>query len=180
VTVAVLGPVSGAHLNPAVTLGLALNRRFPWRDVPAYLGSQFVGAIAAALAAWALFGNRARTVVHLGASFPAAGTSPWQAFGAETAGTFILVMAIAWVSSDRPSSPALATFTIGAALAAAILSSGPISGAGINPARAIGPMIVAGRFTDWWVYATAPVLGGTLAATLYDRVFRPRGRPELS
>jgi aquaporin Z/aquaporin NIP len=172
VTVAVLGPVSGAHLNPAVTLGLAVNRRFSWRYVPVYLASQLGGAIAAALAAWALFGDRARVVVHLGASFPAVGTGTWQVFGAEAAGTFILVLAIIWVATDRPASPALAAFTIGAALAAAILSSGPISGAGINPARAIGPMIVAGKFTDWWVYATAPLLGGTLAATLYDKVFR--------
>jgi MIP family channel proteins len=172
VAVAVLGPVSGAHLNPAVTLGLAVTRRFPWRNVPAYLASQLFGAVAAALAAWALWGDRARVVSHLGASFPPVGTSAWQAFGAEAAGTFILVLAIVWVTSDRPASPALATSTIGAALAAAILSSGPISGAGLNPARAIGPMIVAGEFTDWWVYVTAPLLGATLAATLYDKAFR--------
>jgi MIP family channel proteins len=177
VTVAVLGPVSGAHLNPAVTVALAVNRRFSWKYVPAYLASQLGGAIAAALAAWALFGDRARVVVHLGASLPADGTGAWQAFGAETAGTFILVLAIVWVTSDRPASPALATFTIGAALAAAILSSGPISGAGLNPARAIGPMIVACKFTDWWVYVTAPLLGATLAATLYESAFRAGAGP---
>jgi glycerol uptake facilitator-like aquaporin len=161
-----------------VTLGLAVTRRFPWRNVPAYLASQLLGAVAAALAAWALWGDRARVVSHLGASFPAVGTGAWQAFGAETAGTFILVLAIVWVTSDRPASPALATFTIGAALAAAILSSGPISGAGLNPARAIGPMLVAGKFTDWWVYVTAPLLGATLAATLYDKALRTGARPE--
>ena len=172
VTAAVLGPVSGAHLNPAVTLGLAVIRRFAWRHVPAYLACQLLGGVAAALAAWALWGDWARDVVHLGASFPAVGTGAWQAFGAETAGTFVLVLTIVWVKSDRPASPALATSTIGAALTAAILSSGPISGAGLNPARAIGPMIVAGKFTDWWVYATAPLLGATLATTLYDKAFR--------
>ena len=172
VTVAVLGPVSGAHLNPAVTLALAVNRRFPWRRVPAYLASQLGGAIIAALAAWALFGDRARLVAHLGATSPAAGTGAWQVFGAETAGTFLLVLAITWVAIDRQVPSALGAPTIGAALAAAILSSGPISGAGLNPARALGPMLVAGRFTDWWVYATAPILGGTLAVALYDRVFR--------
>ncbi len=177
VTVAVLGPVSGAHLNPAVTVALAVNRRFSWRKVPAYLASQLVGAIAAALAAWALFGDQARVVVHLGASFPADGTGAWQTFGAETAGTFILVLAIMWVVVDRHVPSAFAAFTIGAALAAAILSSGPISGAGLNPARAIGPMIVAGKFTDWWVYATAPLLGATLAATLYDKAFRTGAGP---
>jgi MIP family channel proteins len=178
VSVAVLGPLSGAHLNPAVTLSLAINRRFPWRYVPAYLAAQLGGAIAAALAAWALFGDRARDVVHLGASFPAAGTGAWQAFGAEAVGTFILVLAISWVTTDRPTSPTLAVVTIGSALAAAILSTGPISGAGLNPARAIGPMIVAGKFTDWWVYVTAPFLGGALAATLYDKVFRTGQAPE--
>jgi len=178
VAVAVLGPVSGAHLNPAVTLALAVNRRFSWKSVPVYLASQLGGAIAAALAAWALFGDRARVVVHLGASFPAVGTGAWQAFVAETAGTFILVLAIIWAVIDRGAPPAFATVTIGAALATAILSSGPISGAGLNPARAIGPMIVAGKFTDWWVYVTAPLLGATLAATLYDKAFRAGAGPE--
>ena len=71
--VAGLGPISGAHLNPAVTIALALNRRFPWRYVPAYAVAQFSGAISAALVAWALYGNKARTVASLGATYPASG-----------------------------------------------------------------------------------------------------------
>ena len=68
-----LGPVSGAHVNPAVTIALAVNRRFPWRYVPAYAVAQFSGAISAALVAWALYGNKARTVASLGATYPASG-----------------------------------------------------------------------------------------------------------
>jgi glycerol uptake facilitator-like aquaporin len=78
---------------------------------------------------------------------------------------------IAVATGDRAQA-IIAPLAIGAALAAAILISGPLTGAGVNPARAIGPMIVAGTFTDWWVYVTAPIVGGTLAATLYARFLR--------
>jgi glycerol uptake facilitator-like aquaporin len=74
----------------------------------------------------------------------------------------------------------VAAVAIGSALAAAILISGPISGAGVNPARALGPMILTGRFTDWWAYLTAPVIGGTLAVTTYQRLLRKCSTPEVT
>jgi MIP family channel proteins len=167
-----LGPVSGAHLNPAVTLGLALNRRFPWTRVPAYLLAQFVGAIGAALVVWWFYGPKARSAAHLGTPAPAAGVDAWRAFGVEAVVTFLLVLVVIAVATGDRAQAIIAPLAIGAALAAAILISGPLTGAGVNPARAIGPMIVAGTFTDWWVYVTAPIVGGTLAATLYARFLR--------
>ena len=165
--VASLGHISGAHVNPAVTIGLALNRRFPGRLVPAYLAAQFVGAILAALAAWLLFGGKARSVAKLGATIPASGVSIGRVFAAEGIVTFVLVLVVLAVATDRRVPQGVAAVAIGFALATAIFISGPITGAGVNPARALGPMIVAGTLTDWWVYLMAPLVGGAIAATVY-------------
>jgi aquaporin Z/aquaporin NIP len=177
VMAATLGHISGAHLNPAVTVGLAANRRFPWAYVPVYLIAQLAGAIGAALMAWVFFGGPARTVAHLGATYPAAGVGAWRAFAAEAVVTFVLVLAVVSVATDTRVPVGVAAIAIGAALASAILVSGPVSGGGVNPARSLGPMIVAGKFTDWWVYVTAPFAGGVLAAALYDRVLRAGATP---
>jgi MIP family channel proteins len=168
-----LGPVSGAHLNPAVTLGLACNGRFPWTRVPAYAAAQLAGAVAAAAITWALYGSQARTRAGLGASSPAPGVSAGRVLGAEAVVTFLLVLVITAVATDSRVPAGVAAMAIGAALAAAILISGPVSGAGANPARAIGPMILTGKFTDWWAYLTAPVVAGVLAVQAYDRLLRP-------
>jgi len=171
-----LGPISGAHLNPAVTIALAVNRRFPWRYVPAYTAAQFTGAISAALVAWALYGNKARTVASLGATYPASGVGAWRALGAEAVVTFLLVVVVVAVATSVKVPAGLAALAIGFALAAAILISGPLTGAGVNPARAIGPMIVAGKFTDWWSYLVGPLVGGAVAVLLYERLLS-RGMP---
>jgi MIP family channel proteins len=168
--VASLGHISGAHLNPAVTVGLAVNRRFPWIYVPAYLGAQVAGAIGAALIGWALYRDSARTGVSLGATYPAVGVPVWRALLAEAVVTFLLVLVVISVATDRRVARGIAAVAIGAALAAAILASGPISGAGVNPARALGPMIVAGKFTDWWVYLIAPLVGGIQASAVYEGI----------
>jgi len=167
VAVASLGHLSGAHLNPAVTIGLALNRRFPGRMVPAYVLAQLVGAITAALSAWVLFGSKARSVASLGATVPAPGVGLGRVFAAEGIVTFVLVLVVLSVATEHRVPQGLAAIAIGLALAAAIFISGPISGAGVNPARALGPMIVAGKFTDWWVYVVAPLAGGAIATTVF-------------
>jgi MIP family channel proteins len=167
-----LGPLSGAHLNPAVTVALALNRKFPWTRVPVYVLAQFAGGVGAALIVWWLYGPKARSVAHLGATAPAAGVDAWRAFGIEALATFVLVLVVVAVATGRRAQSSIAPLAIGSALAAAILLSGPISGAGVNPARAIGPMIAAGRFTDWWIYLIGPLVGGVLAATLYIQFMR--------
>lgn len=167
--VAALGHVSGAHLNPAVTLGLAATGKFPWRYVPAYLSAQLVGATLAAAAVLGAYGEPARRSAALGATFPADGVSVGQAFLVEVLITFLLVFVVVSVATDRRVDRAAAAPAVGFALAVAVLIGGPVSGGAANPARALGPMLVAGRFTAAWLYVLAPVLGGVLAALLYDR-----------
>lgn len=174
---AALGPVSGAHLNPAVTFGLAASGRFPWVYVPVYMAAQFAGAIGAAAVTWGLYGTQARTRASLGATYPAAGVSAGRVFAAEAVVTFILVLVITAVATDRRVPRGVAALAIGAALAAAIVIAGPVSGGGVNPARAIGPMILVGRFTDWWAYLTAPLLAGAVAVALYDHYLRAGAAP---
>ncbi|HEY0007769.1 MAG TPA: MIP family channel protein [Tepidisphaeraceae bacterium] len=175
--VSALGHVSGAHLNPAVTLGLAATGKFPLRFVPAYLIAQLVGAIAAALAVWAIFGHAGRDLAALGATAPAQHVTLLQAFLAEMLITFFLVFIVMSVATDSRS-PAAAGPAVGFALAAAILIGGPVTGGAVNPARALGPMIVAGTFTAAWVYILAPILGGVAAALLYDRFVKQTEKPE--
>jgi MIP family channel proteins len=177
IAVAGLGPISGAHLNPAVTLGLALSRRFPWACAPGYVLAQLAGAIAAAAVTWGLYGDQARSIARLGAPVPAAGVSAGRVLAAEAIVTFVLVLVVVAVATDTRVPRGIAATAIGAALAVAIVISGPVSGAGINPARAIGPMILAGQFTDWWAYLVAPAAGGVVAVALYDRFLRPGRTP---
>jgi MIP family channel proteins len=177
IAVAGLGHISGAHLNPAVTLGLAVNRQFPWAYVPGYVLAQVAGATAAAAVTWGLYGNQARSVAHLGATAPAAGVSAGRVLAAEAVVTFVLVLVVVAVATDTRVPRGIAAVAIGAALAVAIVISGPVSGAGVNPARAIGPMILAGQFSDWWAYLTAPLAGGVAAVALYDRFLRAGNTP---
>ena len=100
-----------------------------------------------------------------------------RAAAAEAAGTFVLVLAVVAVATDSRVPRGIAAVAIGAALAVAIVISGPVSGAGVNPARAIGPMILAGQFADWWAHLVAPVAGGVMAVALYDRFLRAGRMP---
>jgi MIP family channel proteins len=170
--VAALGHISGAHFNPAVTLGLAVTGRFRWRHVPVYLVAQLLGAIGAGLACWLVYGESARTVAHLGATSPAAGVGAGAAFAVEVMVTFLLVLVIMAVATDSRVATGVAAVAIGSALAMAVFISGPISGASVNPVRSLGPMIVAGKFTDWWVYLVAPILGGILGGVTYNGFLR--------
>jgi len=131
--VGALGQVSGAHLNGAVTLGLAVSGKFPWRYVPSYLVFQLLGAVLGAGATWATFGNRARDVAHLGATVPADGVSDGQAFVVEALITFLLVFVIMAVATDARVPAALAAPSIGFALVA------PSSSAGESPAAPSTP-----------------------------------------
>ncbi|MHA3701027.1 MIP/aquaporin family protein [Jatrophihabitans sp. YIM 134969] len=172
-----LGHLSGAHVNPAVTLGLAVGGRFPWRLVPGYVLAQVAGAVGGAALTWAFLGTRARTVAHLGAVAPAGTSNAGQVFAVEATVTFVLVLTVVAVATDPRAVRATSAVAIGLALGAGALVSGPVSGGGINPARALGPAILTGRFPWGWVYVVAPLVGGALAVVVYDRLLRAATAP---
>ena len=176
--VAALGHVSGCHLNPAVTLGLAVTRRFPWSAAGAYVAAQLAGGLAGALLTWAVGGGLARSDGELGATVPAPGVSSARAFLVEAAVTFVLVLVVVSVATDERAQGAVAPVAVGFALAAGIFVAGPLTGGAVNPARAFGPDVLAGEFAPLWIYLLAPTLGGVLAAVLYDRVLAPAEPPE--
>lgn len=155
------GHLSGAHLNPAVTLGFVVARHFPVRRLLAYWLAQGVGALAAIGCLRWFVGNAA----HFGATVPAG--NPWQSFGLEVVLTFFLMFVIMSVATDTRAVGEGAALAIGATVGLAALFAGPISGASMNPARSLAPALVSGIWTGQWVYVTAPFLGAALAALTY-------------
>jgi MIP family channel proteins len=170
--VAALGSTSGAHVNPAVTVSLAVIRKFPWRSVPAYVIAQILGAVVASLVLWAAYGPAARTDAKLGVTAPAKGVNDLQAFLMEVVIGFLLVFVVVAVATDERVAAGAVPIAIGAALACGVLVAGPVSGGAANPARALGPMIVDLSFTSFLAYVIGPILGGVLAALFYDRFVR--------
>jgi glycerol uptake facilitator protein/aquaporin Z/aquaporin NIP len=168
--VAALGHVSGCHLNPAITLGLALTGRFPWRQVPVYVAAQVLGAVLGALATWGTLGDAARDEAQLAVTAVGPTVPGARAFLVEALVTFVLVLVVVSVATDERVHSAAAPAAVGFALTAAILAAAPLTGGAVNPARFLGPALVAGEFGSAWVYLLAPVVGGALAAVLYDRV----------
>jgi MIP family channel proteins len=170
IVVASIGHVSGAHVNPAVTLGMAATGKFPWNYVPIYIAAQLVGAVLAALATWLTFGGAgARSEASLAATYPARGVGDLQAFLVEILITFILVFVVMAVATDQRAPAAIAPIVVGFALAVGVFIAGPVTGGAVNPARALGPMVVAGDFTSVWLYILGPIIGGVLGALLYGR-----------
>jgi MIP family channel proteins len=167
--VAAVGHVSGAHVNPAVTLGMASTGKFPWKSVPYYLGAQLVGAMLGAVGTWIAFGGPGRTEANLAATYPAQGVGDLQAFLLEILITFILVFVVVSVATDDRAPAAIAPIAVGFALAVGVFIAGPVTGGAVNPVRALGPMLVAGDLTSAWLYILGPIIGGVLAAFLYDR-----------
>jgi MIP family channel proteins len=167
--VAAVGHVSGAHVNPAVTLGMAATKKFPWNYVPHYVVAQLVGAVLAALATWITFGGAARGEAKLAATYPAQGVGDLQAFVVEILITFILVFVVMAVATDDRAPAAIAPIAVGFALAVGVFIAGPVTGGSVNPARSLGPMLVAGDLTSVWLYVLGPIVGGVLGALLYDR-----------
>lgn len=167
--VAALGHISGAHLNPAVTIGLASTKRFPWNHVPAYVGAQLIGAIIGAIGTWVTYGGAARATANLAATYPADGVGLIQALVVEALVTFVLVLVVISVATDERVPGAVAPLAVGFALAVGVLIGGPVTGGAVNPARALGPMIVSLNLDSFWLYLVGPVAGGTLAAVTYGR-----------
>jgi aquaporin Z len=154
-----MGAVSGAHLNPVVSLAFALRGDFPWKRLPGYVLIQLVGATLACLFLYAVFGN----VHHLGATLPGPSYKNWQALLMEVVLTGILVSVILGTASAAQSVGAIAALGVGGYVALAGLSSAPVSGTSMNPARSFGPALVSGDFSSYWVYAVGPIAGALIA-----------------
>ncbi len=154
-----MGALSGAHLNPAVTLAFAARRDFPWRRVPGYIVAQLLGATLACLLLWAIFGK----VGMLGATEPGPGISDLQATVMEAVLTLGLVSVILGTASGAQNVGPLSAIAVGGYIALAGLWSSPISGASMNPARSFGPDLVLGDWAHYWVYLVGPLVGAGLA-----------------
>ena len=155
-----IGPISGAHMNPAITLGFTLRGVFPVRHLALYWAAEMAGALLAAWALRALLGNFDR----LGA--PVAAHGPPLAFGLETILSVLLVTVVLGTATHHAVIGANAAIAVGATIALAGLVAGSMSGAALNPARSLAPMILASSYRDAWLYVAGPVLGAIIAAAL--------------
>lgn len=152
-----MGPLSGAHLNPAVSVALALSGRFAWRMVPGYAAAQLAGAFAATLALRAFLPESPT----LGETVPA--TTALRSAVLEGVLTFVLAMTVLRVTADARGGSRLAGAAIGATIAAGVLFAGPVCGGSMNPARSIAPAVVAGRTDELWASVAGPLVGAAIA-----------------
>ena len=159
-----VGHVSGAHLNPAVSLAFAITRHFPWTRLVAYWGAQVVGAVAAAALIRASLGSDA----HVGATLPSG--SQGQSFVWELVLTFFLMFVIMAVATDTRAVGEAAAIAIGGTVGLDAMFGGPVSGASMNPARSLGPAVVSGELHALWLYLLAPAAGAILGALAYQLV----------
>jgi len=161
VMISALGHVSGAHFNPAVTAGFAFGRHFPITRVLPYWAAQLIGGTIAALILRASLGN----VAGLGATTPSG--SAIQAFVWEMVLTFFLMLVILAVATDTRAVGQLAAVAIGGTVGLDAMFGGPISGASMNPARTLAPVIAGGPATGLWAYLAGPLLGSAVAVAIY-------------
>lgn len=156
-----LGDISGAHLNPAVSIAFALSGRLPLKSLGLYLISEITGAFLASFALRLLF----PTDPLLGATIPAG--SDWQSFVLELLLTFFLMLVIMGVATGSKEQGLFAGLAIGSVILLEAMFAGPICGASMNPARSLAPAIVSGHTESLWVYLTAPVIGAALAIPIW-------------
>lgn len=154
-----MGTVSGAHLNPAVTLAFAARRNFPWSRVPGYLVAQVVGGVAAAAFLRAMFG----TLGLVGATTPGSGVGDFRALAMEVLLTTGLVSTILGTSSGARNIGSNAALAVGGYIALAGLWAAPVSGASMNPVRSFAPDLIRGDLATTWIYIVGPLLGGMIA-----------------
>lgn len=150
------GDISGAHFNPAVTVGFAVAKKFRWKEVPKYIVAQFTGAIAASLLLLYLFPDS-----DLGATIPT--IEPLKVFIIELLLSFFLMVVIINVSTGSKEIGPIAGIAVGSVILLEAMFAGPLTKASMNPIRSLAPALVSGNFSDLWVYLTAPFLGMLLA-----------------
>jgi MIP family channel proteins len=159
------GHLSGAHINPAVTIAFALTRHFPTRDAAAYVAAQLAGAVAGALLLLAIWPDQPG---ELGATLPTIGAG--SAFVYEVALTALLMFVIVAVATDTRAVGAGAAIAIGGTVALGSLFGGPVTGASMNPARSFGPALAANEWGDFWLYVLGPLAGAAIGAFSYQLV----------
>jgi len=159
------GHLSGAHINPAVTVAFTLTRHFPAREAAAYVAAQLTGAVVGALALAAVWTDKP---ADLGATVPSVGAG--SALVYELVLTAILMFVIVAVATDTRAVGAAAAIAIGGAVGLDALFGGPVTGASMNPARSLGPALVSGEWTDFWVYLVGPLVGAAIAAFAYQAI----------
>ncbi|XP_042502311.1 probable aquaporin NIP7-1 [Macadamia integrifolia] len=168
-----VGSISGAHVNPSVTIAFASLGAFPWSKVPLYILAQMLGSVIGTYVGKSVYGIDTEMMT----THPLQGRS--TAFWAELIATFIVVFLAASLSSHPRAVSHLAGFVVGIAIALAILITGPVSGGSLNPARSFGPALISWKFDDIWLYLFAPTLGA-VAATLLFRLLRLQHHPSSS
>jgi len=179
VVVYALGDISGAHINPAVTIGFALSGEFPVKRIPLYILSQCLGATAASFTLLALFGEHN----VMGATIPIeieGNRLTYECLILEAILTFILMFVILNVAVKSPDKKTVAGLIIGGIIAVESGFAGPISGASMNPARSLGPALASGNFTDFWIYIVGTISGASLAVPAWKYIRpnkRQSGRP---
>jgi aquaporin Z len=170
-----MGVVSGAHLNPAVTIAFRMRGDFPLRRVPSYIAAQLAGAVLASLVLVGFVGKQGAA----GLTLPGPGISPWVAMLWEAVLTVGLVSVILGTASGAQQIGAIAAVAVGSYIALAGLIGAPMSGASMNTARSLGPALVLGNWTSWWVYLVGPLIGALVAVGIAD-ILRGRGGGEFS
>ncbi|XP_051125834.1 aquaporin NIP1-1-like [Andrographis paniculata] len=161
-----IGHISGAHINPAVTIAFATCKRFPWKHAPPYVAAQLLGSILASGTLRLLFSGPHD---HFAGSLPTDSTI-LQSLVLEFIITFFLMFVISGVATDNRAIGELAGLAIGATIMLNILFAGPVSGASMNPARTLGPAIVWSRYTDVWIYLVGPTAGAVAGAWVYNLI----------
>jgi aquaporin NIP len=162
------GHLSGAHINPAVTIAFTLTRHFPARDAMTYIAAQLVGALAAGLLLLAAWSTQPAS---LGATVPTVGAGTALLY--EVMLTAILMFVIMAVATDTRAVGAGAAIAIGGTVVLDILVGGQLTGASLNPARSFGPALAAGQWQDFWIFVVGPILGAALGALAYQFIRTP-------
>lgn len=174
--IAAFGQISGGHYNPAVTLGLAVGRRFPFAEVIPYWVAQLIGGFIAVLVSVLLYTNDIKDAL---VTAPGAGVEDWRAMLIEAVAVFLFVCVIVTVATDASAAwkGVMAPLAIGGFIFTAAVTMGPSSGGSFNPARSIAPAVYAGEFGNLWIYIVGPLLGGAVAGVVSMAIRHERLQP---